>query len=102
MEGTMAEVVVPEAWSPDAADQGPALGLPQPIENEVKEWFRGVIALVLLVVVALGLGVLMWARIADQIDTNDDASTLVQIFVAPLLTLLGTAVGYYFGTQQAD
>lgn len=97
----MAEVVA-ETLSPDASDQGPAPGMPQPIESEIKEWFRGIIALVLLVVVALGLGVLMAARLSGTLDTNADASTLVQIFITPLLALLGTALGFYFGTQQAE
>jgi hypothetical protein len=102
MEGSMATIEEEAELYPNAADEGPAWGLPQADTSPVNDWFRGIIALVLLVVVAAGLTALMWARLAGTIATNDDASTLVQIFVTPLLTLFGTAVGYYYGTQQSE
>lgn len=65
-----------------------------------RESMRGWIALVLLILFALEVGIafmLLWQRAVSV----DDLAKIAAVLLSPVATLLGTVIGFYFGSSAA-
>jgi hypothetical protein len=71
-------------------------GLPAPVLI-LRERARGLVAVLLLALLSVVI-VLLLSFVAAELIAIADARTLFELAVAPLVGLVGTVVGFYFGT----
>jgi hypothetical protein len=100
------EAPSPGLSSPELVETGaPEPGLPTvqlrtygPAYGEATA--RILVAVLLLLNLALTL-LLPWVALAaDWVETVDEVEKLLSILLAPIVGLVGSAVGYYFGVRQ--
>lgn len=65
-----------------------------------QEIIRGVVTLVFVLILAAVLGFAAWASLNADQDHWKRVSDLLQIILPVLTTLLGSALGFYFGAKK--
>ena len=69
--------------------------------TETRENFRGAIALALITLMAITV-LISLALVWIHPDRSKDLHDLLALIFGPLIALVGTATGYYFGSQAAS
>lgn len=82
-----------------SSDPSPGYALQQYDPTETRENFRGTIALGLIALMALTVIVALVWRHPDR---SKELHDLLALVFGPLVALVGTATGYYFGSQAAS
>ena len=84
-----------------SSDPSPVYDVKKYDPTKTRENFRGAIALVLIALMAVTVAVSL-ALIWVHPDRSKDLHDLLALVFGPLVALVGTATGYYFGSQAAS